>query len=116
MGTISIIDKLVDAVHSLRFPRTVTEVRSLLGLFNQFRDRVPEYALRVQALTQLTRHRPSAVPPPGGDPAGRDSAKSGPHSHAARGPITITVEAAEEFRAMQEYLLSPAVLAVFRHG
>ena len=50
-GTISVIDKLVDAVRSLRYPRTVTEVRSLLGLFNQFRDRVPGYALRVQALT-----------------------------------------------------------------
>ena len=28
----------------------------------------------------------------------------------------MTVEAAEEFRTMQEYLLSPAELVVFRHG
>ena len=88
-GTISMINKLVDAVRALRYPRSVTEVRSLLGLFNQFRDRVPGYALRVHALTQLTR---------------------------LKGSITMTVEAAEEFRAMQDYLVSPAVLVVFRHG
>ena len=93
-GTIAVVDKLVDAVRSLRYPRTVTEVRSLLGLFNQFRDRVPGYALRVQALTQLTRSK--------GDSRPRT--------------VTMTVEAAEEFRAMQDYLLSPAVLVVFRHG
>ena len=97
-GTISMIDKLLDAVRSLRHPRTITEVRSLLGLFNQFRDRVPGYALRVQALTQLTRQRTSK------------------DNRAAKGSITMTVEAAEEFQAMQEYLLSPAVLVVFRHG
>ena len=50
-GTIALIDKLVDAVCSLRYPRTITKVRSLLGLFNQFRDQVLGYALRVQALT-----------------------------------------------------------------
>ena len=94
-GTIAVIDKLVDAVRSLRHPRTVTEVRSLLGLFNQFRDRVPGYALRMQALTQLT-------------PSKNDASR--PRS------ITMTIEAAEEFRAMQDYLLSPAVLVVFRHG
>ena len=94
-GTISVIDKLVDAVRSLRFPRSITEVRSVLGLFNQFRDRVPSYALRVHALTQLTRRKK-------GDPS--------------KGSITMTVEAVEEFRALQEYLLSPSVLTVFRHG
>lgn len=98
--TIAVIDKLVDAVRSLRYPRTVTEVRSLFGLFNQFRDRVPGYALRVQALTQLTWTKFPA------------DGSGGPRSRS----ITITVEAAEEFQAMQDYLLSPAVLVVFRHG
>lgn len=92
----------MDAVRSLRYPRTVTEVRSLLGLFNQFRDCVPGYALRVQALTQLTRSKPSVGASSGNGPRPRN--------------ITMTVEAAEEFRAMQDYLLSPSMLVVFRHG
>ena len=37
-GTISMIYKLIDSVRALQYPRSVTEVRSLLGLFNQFRD------------------------------------------------------------------------------
>lgn len=36
--TIAKIDKLIDAVRTLKYPCAVTEVRSLLGLFNQFRD------------------------------------------------------------------------------
>ena len=122
-GTISMIDKLIDAVRSLRYPRSVTEVRSLLGLFNQFRDRVPGYALRVQALTQLTRQRsvsPSvsaAAGSPGTSASTEASSGSRPrHRTVIRGPIIMTVEAAEEFKAMQDYLVSPAVLAVFRHG
>ena len=129
-GTISMIDKFIDAVRALRYPRSVTEVRSLLGLFNQFRDRVPGYALCVQALTQLMRARSAA-----GSSSATADASTGPaatfpttaesrgassrpdcHATAACGPITMTVEAAEEFKAMQDYLLSPAVLVVFRHG
>lgn len=104
-GTIRVVDKLVDAVRALRFPRTVTEVRSLLGLFNQFRDRGPGYALRVSALTQLTRSKQSVSP----------VHDKGTGTALPRG-ITMTVEAVEEFKAMQDYLLSPAVLVVFRHG
>lgn len=35
------VDKLIVAVCALRYPCTLTEVQSILGLFNQFRDRVP---------------------------------------------------------------------------
>ena len=105
----------------------MTEVRSLLGLFNQFRDQVPSYTLRVQALTQLTRQRPSVSPLSGllpqllsgfpAEPSSDSAPESGPRRRAAtRGPITMTVEAAEEFNAMQKYLLSRAVFPVFRHG
>lgn len=102
-GMISIVHKLIDAVRALRYPRTLTEVRSVLGLFNQFRDRVPGYALRVQALSQLTRAKSRLYDPVA--PANRKSQN-----------VTLSVEAIEEFKAMQQHLLSPAVLVVFRHG
>ena len=110
-GTISIVEKLVDAVQALCYLRTLTEVRSILGLFNQFRERVLGYALRIHALTQLTRTKPkdaTLAQTPASQPKDQTSAQS-------QG-IAITVEAAEEFKAMQRYLLSPAVLVVFRHG
>ena len=54
-GTLQVTAMSRAAVAALRPPHTITEVRAVLGLFNQFRDRIPGYALRVQALTSLTR-------------------------------------------------------------
>ena len=42
------------AVQNFVFPRTKSELRGLLGLANQFRERIVGYALLVTALTALT--------------------------------------------------------------
>ena len=99
-GMISMTSKSKAAVAALRPPRTLSEVRSILGLFNQFRDRIPGYALRVQALTHLTR-----LPK-------KDAPGAGKRSGSTR--ITMTVEALEELESIKAFLTSPAVLVVFQ--
>lgn len=97
-GMMRMTEKSKAAVAAIQAPRTLTEVRSVLGLFNQFRDRIPGYALRVQALTHLTRQNKG-----GGKRSGSSK-------------ISMTVEALEEFSAIKEFLVSPAVLVVFQPG
>lgn len=89
-GTISMLDKLIDAVHSLRYPRSLMEVRSVLGLFNQFRDFVPGNVLRVQALTQLTRQSPKE-PLLAADASEASDDSRSPRRSVTCGPITMTV-------------------------
>lgn len=89
-GGISMTPKSMAAVSAICPPHTVSEVRSILGLLNQFHNRIPGYALRVQALTHMTRQR--------------------------TGNITMTVEAAEELEEIKKFLMSPAVLVVFQQG
>ena len=80
-----------DAVNSLVFPRTKSELRGLLGLANQFRERIAGYALLVTALTALTR---------------------GPNKNKR---ITATPEAIIEFENLKSVLSSPPVLQQFRY-
>ena len=97
-GMVSMTSKSKAAVAAIRPPRTLSEVRSVLGLFNQFRDCIPGYALRVQALTHLTRL-------PKNDASGKRSGST---------KVTMTVEALEELEAIKLFLVSPAVLVVFQ--
>lgn len=86
---IAMSPKLVDAVACIRLPRTVTELRSFLGTCNQFRERIPGYALMVTHLTSFTR---------------------------LKGKIDLTPEAVAEFSALKDALRAPAVLKPFRFG
>ena len=52
-----------DAVQGLVFPRNKSELRGLLGLANQFRERIAGYALLVSALTALVRGPERTVVP-----------------------------------------------------
>ena len=53
--------KCMDSMKAMRMPQTLTELRGFLGLANQFRDRVPGYALMVANLTALTRGQPGKI-------------------------------------------------------
>ena len=99
-GTLQVTAKSRAAVAALRPPRTITEVRAVLGLFNQFRDRIPGYALRVQALTSLTRQKRGSSSTTAAVPGSRN--------------VSLSVEAAGEFAAIKDFLVSPAVLVVFQ--
>ena len=52
---IGVRQKMTNAVKNLVFSRTKSKLRGLLGLANQFRERIARYALLVSALTALTR-------------------------------------------------------------
>ena len=78
-----------NAVRSLVFPRTKSELRGLLGLANQFRERIAGYALMVTALTALTR---------------------GPEKK-----VVATPEALVEFEDLKVALNSPPVLQQFHY-
>ena len=78
-----------NAVRSLVFPRTKSELRGLLGLANQFRERIAGYALIMTALTALTR---------------------GPEKK-----VVATPEALVEFEDLKVALNSPPVLQQFRY-
>lgn len=97
-GMMKMTEKSKAAVASIQPPCTLTEVRSILELFNQFRDRIPGYALRVHALTHLTRQN------------------KGGSKRSGSSKVSMTVEALEEFAAIKEFLVSPAVLVVFQAG
>ena len=86
---ISVGQKMTNAVRDLTFPRTKSELRGLLGLANQFRERIAGYALLVTALTALTR---------------------GPDRK-----IVATPEALIEFENLKLVLNSPPVLQQFRY-
>ena len=90
-NSIGIGRKNRDAVESLVFPRTKSELRGLLGLANQFRERIAGYALLVTTLTALTR--------------GPDKNKR----------ITATPEAIIEFENLKSVLSCPPVLQQFRY-
>ena len=86
---IGVGQKMRSAVESLVFPRTKSELRGLLGLANQFRERIAGYALLVSALTALTR---------------------GPERK-----VVATPEALIEFENLKEVLNSPPILQQFRY-
>ena len=52
---VDIGQKNKDAVQGLVFPRNKSKLRELLGLANQFRERIAGYALLVSTLTALVR-------------------------------------------------------------
>ena len=89
---INIGKKNRDAVKELVFPRSKTELRGLLGLANQFRERIAGYALLVTALTELTR------------------------GTVKKQKIIATPEAIIEFENLKVVLSSPPVLQQFRYG
>ena len=86
---IGVGQKMTNAVRNLVFPRTKSELRGLLGLANQFRERIAGYALLVTALTALTR---------------------GPERQ-----VVATPEALIEFENLKVALNSTPVLQQFRY-
>ena len=100
-GMIKVTAKSKAAVAAIRPPHTLSELRAILGLFNQFQERIPGYVMPVQALTSLTRQKKSAS---------TLSSRRVPESSG----VTMTVEATEELEAIQRFLVSPAVLVVFQ--
>lgn len=87
---ISMASKSINSMKSMRLPCSISELRGFLGLANQFRDRVPGFALMVANLTALTR--------------------------ASKTPkITLNPEAIMEFENMKAFLVSPVVLQQFRY-
>ena len=88
---IDIGKKKHNAIRHLVFPRNKTELRGLLGLANQFRERIAGYALLVTALTALTR--------------GTDNNKK----------LVPTSKAIVEFENLKVILASPPVLQQFRY-
>ena len=88
-GFISVPKHRLDALQRMRYPGTATLLKSLLGLANTFRDRVPGFSIRVPNLTALTR---------------------------MKGKIELSPEAIAEVDHIKEYLRSPAVLMCFQPG
>lgn len=78
-------------------PKSVTELRSFLGLANTFQERIPGFSLCTQALTALLQTRESAR-------AGQGSA------------FKLTPQAFEEFVSLKAVLASPPVLQHFQPG
>lgn len=89
-GIIGMGKKNREAVKNLSFPRNKSELRGVLGLANQFRERIAGYELLVTCLTSLTR---------------------GPEKK-----IVATPEALIEFQNLKAILNSPPVLQQFQHG
>ena len=80
-----------DTVHEFTFPVFNTELRGLLGLANQFRERIAGYALLVPTLTTLTT------------------------GSAKFGKVIPTPEAIVEFENLKVVLASPPVLQQFKY-
>lgn len=57
-GRIQMGKQRINAVVALQPPKSKSQVRSILGLANCFRDRVPGCAIRVEVFTKLTRSSP----------------------------------------------------------
>lgn len=89
---VGMADKSVNAIKAMRLPRSVSELRGVLGLANQFRERVPGYALMVANLTALTR--------------GTNSGKK----------FTLNPESMVEFENIKAALISPAILRQFDYA
>ena len=73
----------------MKLPQTLTQLRAFLGLANQFRDRVPDYALMVSQLTILTKSKSTK--------------------------ISLTSEAIIEFENLKATLVSLLVLQQFNY-
>lgn len=104
-GMLQVTAKAKAAVAAIRPPRTLSELRAVLGLFNQFRERIPGYALRVQALTSLTRQKM---------PSSQSGHTARPRHTNGGSRIVLTVEAAQELEVIKQFLVSSAVLVVFQ--
>ena len=89
---ISVGQKMANTVKELAFPRNKSELRGLLGLTNQFQERIAGYVLMVTALTALTR---------------------GPSMEKK---VVATAEALVEFKNLKLMLNSPPVLQPFQYG
>ena len=89
-GIIGIGKKNREAVRNMTFPRNKSELFGVLGLANQFRERIAGYALLVMCLTSLTR---------------------GPEKK-----IMATPEAVIEFQNLKAVLGSPPVLQQFHYS
>lgn len=75
--------KLIDALDALQPPRQASDLLSILGTANCFRDRVPGYALHVPILTSLSR---------------------------LKGSVVLSPEALTEFDELKQFLRHPCVL------
>ena len=89
---IAVANKNVDAMKAMKLPQCLAELRTFLGLANQFRERVPGFTLLVANLTAQTR----------------GSSKSS--------RLILTPKATIEFENMKAILASPAVLQQFRYN
>lgn len=56
-GLVKMGPERLSAVDLMRVPFSKSEVMSVLGLANCFRDRIPGYSLRVEASNELTRSK-----------------------------------------------------------
>jgi len=88
-GFISVPTHRVNALQKMKYPENATALKSLLGLANTFRDRLPGFSMRVPNLIALTR---------------------------LKGHLTLSLEAITEFDHLKECLCSPAVLMCFQPG
>lgn len=95
-GLVRMGPERINAIERMRMSFSKSEVRSILGLANCFRDRVPGVSLRVEALNSLTRSKTSR--------GGKE------HKFA------MTLEAVKEFRVIKTLLQHPLVLQNFVHG
>jgi len=50
----------VAAIDNIKIPQTKRQVRQILGFFNYFRDNIPNFAAKAQALTDLTKNDKSS--------------------------------------------------------
>ena len=88
-GFISVPTHRVDTLQRLRHPENAMALKSLLVLANTFRDRLPDFSIRVPNLSALTR---------------------------LKGRLTWSPEAIAEFDHLKECLRSPSVLMCFQPG
>jgi hypothetical protein len=86
---ISVPKHRLDTLQRMGYPENATILKSLRGLVNTFRDRVPGFAIRVPNLTALTRQK---------------------------GRITLSPEAIAEIDHLKDFLRSPSVLMCFQPG
>ena len=88
-GFISVPTHRIDAMQRMKYPENATALKSLLGLANTFRDRLPGFSMRVPNLIALTR---------------------------MKGRLTLSPEAIAELDHLKDCLRSPAVLMCFQPG
>jgi len=98
---VGIGSKCIDMVTQLRFPRSKSEAHSLLGLANQFRERIPGYVWMVTALTALIR--------------GKSNENKSKENKGKEKGSSVTPEGLIEFENLKVVLSSPAVLQQFKY-